>query len=426
MLTRFLRYLYHELAFRHAPGAKGLLRLLRNRKALRHKSRAPRSPRWFFFASALIAIRISAVVLIPFFAWCRAKLGVRRSLWGVTPILTLPLLARCDRLLGHAAETLVLARYHITDAFDWDLSTQQRWIVGKFPDCYPLWAECVFLFALMRFDVFHYFYDRGIMKPAARFGINHRELALLRRYRKQLFTYAYGADVRTREATLATGDWNFCRDCDDPGRYCICNTEELAESMRPVIPVAKAMNAMGDMLIYVPSPNHFNYWPVDTSCFKPFQPRNRAPGARLVLAHAPNHEHFKGTKYLLQAIENLQRKGLALELRRAQHVPNEQVLALFEEVDVVVDQLVGGFFGYTALEAMAVGRPVITYVRSLDLLLPGFPLLNATPDNIEDILEDLYHGKYDLDAVGAAGQAYVADQHSLYSVANRLKRLYEF
>jgi glycosyltransferase involved in cell wall biosynthesis len=126
----------------------------------------------------------------------------------------------------------------------------------------------------------------------------------------------------------------------------------------------------------------------------------------------------------MAALVRLRARGLDIELREVSGVPNEQVLRLFAESDVVVDQLVGGFYGYTALEAMAVGRAVITYVRSDDLLLPGFPLLNATPDTIEQLLQDLYDGRFDLDALGAQGQRYIREQQSIPAVSRRLADMY--
>jgi hypothetical protein len=44
-----------------------------------------------------------------------------RAMWGVTPILTLPLLAKCDRLLGVRSESLVFTVYHTTNSFDINL-----------------------------------------------------------------------------------------------------------------------------------------------------------------------------------------------------------------------------------------------------------------------------------------------------------------
>lgn len=369
-------------------------------------------------------LRVLVPRLAPLLARGRRRRGKLRSLWGVTPILTLPLLARADRLLGIRAETLVYVTYYISKNFDWNLSRVHKWVVQRIPQRYPDFCEVVFLLALLRYDIFHYFYDRGLMAPDRRYGIAARELQYLKEFGKQLYTYAYGADVRERTSTLALGRWNFCAECDDPGKYCICHEGERAASMAPLLPVASAMVAMGDMLTYVPKPYHLNYWPIDVDRFEQATPRRRQPRTRLVVAHAPNHSHFKGSKYLLAAIARLQAEGMQIELKEISGVANEEVLRLFAGADVVVDQLVGGFYGYTALEAMAVGRPVITSVRSTDLLLPGFPLLNATPDTIEQLLRDVYDGRHDLDALGAQGQRYVHEQQSIEAVSRRLASMY--
>jgi hypothetical protein len=37
-------------------------------------------------------------------------------MWAVTPILSLPLLARCDRLLGLRSDSLVFTSYYVTSS----------------------------------------------------------------------------------------------------------------------------------------------------------------------------------------------------------------------------------------------------------------------------------------------------------------------
>src|SRR5438093_11578125 len=51
---------------------------------------------------------------------------VRRSLWAGTPILTLPVKAKAERLLGVQADTLVYQTYYITSDFRYDLSKWNR------------------------------------------------------------------------------------------------------------------------------------------------------------------------------------------------------------------------------------------------------------------------------------------------------------
>jgi hypothetical protein len=357
-------------------------------------------------------------------AW-RRRTGRLRSVWAVTPILTLPLLARADRLLGLRSESMVYVTYYITQGFERRLTRSHDWILRHHPALYRTYCEVVFLLALPRYDIFHYFYDRGLMAPINRYGIHPDEIRLLQATGRQLYTYAYGADVRERESTLALGDWNFCRECADPGLHCVCKANELAASMAPLPKVARAMHAMGDMLTYVPNPNHMHYWPIDMACMPAVTAvRAREPGQPLVVAHAPNHGHFKGTKYVLQAVERLQAEGEQIELRLVQGVPNTEVLRLFAQADVVLDQLVGGFYGYTALEAMALGKPVISYVRSPDLALPGCPIINATPNTITQVLRDLCHGRHDLASLGQRGAAYVRDHNSIEAVARRLADVY--
>ena len=44
----------------------------------------------------------------------RLAAGRGRTLWGITPILTLPLKSRCDQALGFKSETLVFTTYFIS------------------------------------------------------------------------------------------------------------------------------------------------------------------------------------------------------------------------------------------------------------------------------------------------------------------------
>ena len=153
----------------------------------------------------------------------------------------------------------------------------------------------------------------------------------------------------------------------------------------------------------------------------------RAPeGKKLRVGHAPNHPHFKGTAYLLTAIERLRSEGLDIELVRVQGVPNSEVLRLFAGVDIVVEQLIGGFHGYTALEAMALGKPVISYLRTPDMLVNATecPIINANPDTIYEVLKACAEGKHDLPTVGRRGRRYVERFYSQSAVSAALGAMY--
>ncbi|WP_271613700.1 glycosyltransferase [Bradyrhizobium sp. CCBAU 51627] len=356
----------------------------------------------------------------------RLARGTVRTLWASTPILTLPLLARCDRLLGFRSSSLVFNTYYVTRSFDLNLILFEGALrLTRSRPSLALFRWLVFAWALLRFDVFNYFYDRGLLLSDQRYGINPDELDLLSRSGKRLYTYAYGADVRSRELTLALGTPNLCQECPQPGRFCVCTTEMLDSSLKRLAGRATAQIAMGDMTAYVPGCRDIHYWPLDTTKFIANPPTFRL-GETLRIAHAPNHSHFKGTGHLLQAIDRLIAEGEKIELVSIQGVSNKRVLELFSTCHLVADQFVAGFHGYTALEAMAMSRPVLCYLRDDHMMIDPTtcPIIRTSPDEIYGTLRNCLHGTIDLEAIGRSGRRYVERYYSIEAVAARLGRLY--
>lgn len=354
----------------------------------------------------------------------RLAQGTPASLWGITPILTLPMKARADRLLGFYSQSLVFVTYYISRDFDFNLQKTIDRLRRYDDNLIVPWERMLLAWALWRYDVFHFFYDQGLMSRVTRFGVNPRELDLLRAAGKRVYLYAYGADVRRRAPTLELGKWNFCKECPEPGKFCAC-TDDNEPIMAMMSAKATSAVALGDMLVYVPHARNMHYWPIDLARFSALGPP-RIDGP-LRIAHAPNHTHFKGSHYLEATIETLRAQGHAIEYVKVHGVPNHEVIRLFGEADLVADQFIGGAYGYTALEAMACGRPVLTYVRSPDLVeaVDECPMINTTPDTLEEVLLWCLTNRERLAAIGAQGAAYVRRWHGIEAVAERFGRMYE-
>lgn len=367
-------------------------------------------------------------LLVPASRWAsqrRMRRGTIRSLWGVTPILTLPLLARCDRLLGIESRSIVFVTYHVAKGFDINLERYQNFVLTHCPIFYRLFLSLVFAHKMLRYDMFHFFYDRGVLWSDERMGINSTELRSLRESGKTLYTYAYGADVRIQNTTRELGRLNYCMHCPQPLRYCVCDSEVAGRNISAVGRYATAMLAMGDMLAYVPGSRNLHYWPIDTDKIE-YVGVKRDHGRSLRVAHAPNHPEFKGTDYLVSAIERLTREGHAIELVRVTGVSNQRVLELFQQADVIADQFICGFHGYTTLEAMAVGKPVLCYLRDDSMMIDPqhCPIIQADPDAVYDALKACLDGSYDLAEIGWSGRSYVEHYYSIPAVAARLGELY--
>ncbi|MGL1521380.1 glycosyltransferase, partial [Vibrio parahaemolyticus] len=86
---------------------------------------------------------------------------------------------------------------------------------------------------------------------------------------------------------------------------------------------------------------------------------------------------------------------------------------------VVADQFVAGFHGYTALEAMAMAKPVLCFLRSDKMMIDPAtcPIINTRPDEIYNVLKRCLRGELDLNGIGNAGRRYVETHYSLQAVA---------
>lgn len=344
-----------------------------------------------------------------------------RSVWGTTPIINIRNNAKAESLLGIEAETLVFSSYHITKGFTHDFSVFCRFKPLRF-----LWSCLIFPWALLRYDIFHYFFDRGILPSWNRSGIPEIELKILKALRKKVFVYTYGGDVRTRKTTEALGKYNCCMHCPAVGKACVCDEDKHLKNYERVRRYATEIFSMGDMTEYTPgSDNGLFFWPIDIAQVPFFGAGRQKPGP-VKIVHAPNHRHFKGTDYLLRTVDKLKAEGLNLELVLVEKMPNEKALEIYKQADIIACQFIIGWHGFTAIEAMALGKPVICYIRKPEYLLAAeeCPIVSANPDELEAAIRDLAANPEKRSLLGKQGRAYVEKNYSLEAFAERLEKIY--
>jgi hypothetical protein len=353
-----------------------------------------------------------------------------RSLWGITPIIGLPVGVKADRVLGVEAESLVMTTYYCTRNFDISLSHHISTIRATAPASEEAFYWLVLVWAILSYDVFFFYNDRGILPPREftgrlHMGIRQEELALLRRAEKVLYTMPYGADFRTRKQAMSVSRFNFCIDCFDVGKFCFCNDDVWPSVFHTTAAYATAVLGWGLALREVPGSRRADFVVVDTDEIKPNYIAWTA-GRNVRVLHVPNHAHFKGSSYLREAVERLT-VSAPIELKLASGISNTEVLQLMRDCDLVVDQLIGGHFGLTALEAMASGKPVIVYIVNWETVIAPeeCPFINANPDTIFNVLNELVADPTRLVEIGRQSRAYVEKHYSIPALANRLRKLYK-
>jgi hypothetical protein len=150
----------------------------------------------------------------------------------------------------------------------------------------------------------------------------------------------------------------------------------------------------------------------------------RSPRDVPLVVHAPTNRAVKGTHHVLAALDALRAEGVAFELRLVEGLTHDEARRVYAQADLVVDQLLLGWYGGLAVECMALGVPVVAHVRRRDLeVLPpqmaaDLPVVDATPATIRDVLRDLLGPRRgELPELGARSRRYVERWHDPLAIA---------
>jgi len=73
--------------------------------------------------------------------------------------------------------------------------------------------------------------------------------------------------------------------------------------------------------------------------------------------------NIKGSRYIKEALDRLISEGYEIEYLAFDRVPAKEYRFIQLQADIVVEELIRGAWGSTALECIALGKPVITYIR---------------------------------------------------------------
>src|SRR5699024_11742732 len=89
--------------------------------------------------------------------------------------------------------------------------------------------------------------------------------------------------------------------------------------------------------------------------------------------------------------EKLKKECISFDFRFIEGMDHQETMNLLSKADIVIDQLRIGASGYLSTEAMALGKPVICYIREdlVDAYPKDFPIVNAHPNTLKYVLQIL-------------------------------------
>jgi glycosyltransferase involved in cell wall biosynthesis len=284
------------------------------------------------------------------------------------------------RTRGVDAQLVVFNRYKLHPEADVDLRRSGGLLQQQ------LTQARAFARLAPRTDVFHFYFGLTLLPKSIQFP-------LLRALGKRSVMHFLGSDIRGR------------------------SQGELAWAQRAgarVVGSYDAIRWVPDAQVIPPG--------IDLSTIEPVPPTGRD---RPLVVHAPSSRARKGTEHIVAACAELN-----VDLEIVEGLDHREAFERYRRADVIVDQLNAGWYGVFAIEAMALGKPVVTFLhdeavqRTEEAYGVKVPIVNATKETLAAALRPVAESPEERRRVGAASRAYVEQVHDVERVADRLLALY--
>ena len=234
-----------------------------------------------------------------------------------------------------------------------------------------------------------------------------------------LIGHAHGSDLRT---SLNHRVWG--RIVKHNLRHC----DKILVSTPDILGIARKYREDAE---YLPNP-------VDTELFYPKPAAPKGKKKRILIASDSNW-NVKGTDIAIKALSRIRddieisiiKQGkdfdktstlaatLGLSLNILPRIPHEKLCEYYWAADVVIDQFKIGSLGMISLEAIACGRPVITFVSSEFAEYRSFPIKDV---NTEDAIIDAVNAP--LQELWEKEYAYLSMYHKPEKIANKIQLVY--
>lgn len=295
------------------------------------------------------------------------------------------------------------------------------------------------LIAPLRYDVLHYYFGRSFMlwddfgmalgRSAAEDARCLRDVKLARLMGRRTIMTLQGCDARQAGVSNRSNAVTMCKPDGCPAyAACIGGIDETRRAMiDTLLPLMDRVFYLNPELGHVvPQGEFLPYANFDVAGETVTLPE--ADG-RLRILHAPSNSGIKGTPFILAALDRLKDR-FDFELVVVENTPYAEALKLYRSADLVIDQVLAGWYGGFAVELMAMGKPVAAYIRDEDRrfvperMWEQLPIIRIHPGSIEDDLARVLAAPNELRALGARSRAFVERWHDPLKIACALEAVY--
>lgn len=375
-----------------------------------------------------------ALCVFPLLFLCLVVKKRRKELlWGPVPIISNKYWSQAMRDAGWDSKTLMYAYYGgINKREDYDLLFEDvvpRWVFPRIVRS-ALAKYFALLYMIRNASVVHLPFSGG---PLGDTRLWRLEAYLFRRAGIRTVVMAYGADA-----------YLYSQVSDPSLRHgLLLSYPQFARAESRIARRVRYWTERADIILCHFMIDGMSRWDVlvysavsiDTEKWTPKPTRSRYNGVDgpVKVIHTPNHRGYKGTEFLIQAVEELRAEGLKVELVLLEGVQNSEVRRLMQEADILAEQCIATCYALSAIEGMASGLPVMSNLESENYtrvfrryaFLNECPIVSTSPETLKRNLRTLITNPDLREQLGRAGRQYVEKYHSYETTQYLFGSIYE-
>ncbi len=378
----------------------------------------------FGFRAMLEIAALPALIVVSVAARCRTKpidVGL-----GPEPLVNNIYHKKALESFGYLAQTFASHVYFITDRFDvlpQAILQRMNWVPGRIQA--TLFSCVLFAMTVFRYKCVYLYFSGGPLGLST-LWLWRIEPLLYRLANTTVVVMPYGSDIQemSRSPNLL-----FKHALAQEYRSHRLRRGRIAENIDLWTRWADHVISGCEWVYYM---YHWDtlmiaHFSIDVETWKPLggdSERINRSGALRIL-HAPNHRMIKGSQRFIDSVNELRDEGVEVELVILEKVPNDHIRDVMASVDVIADQLVVGWYAMFAIEGMAMGKPVLCYLRDdleelfihAGLLERGeIPIVRCSSSSVKEEIRRLASDRQVLREIGKRSREYVLKHHSTEAV----------
>ncbi len=145
--------------------------------------------------------------------------------------------------------------------------------------------------------------------------------------------------------------------------------------------------------------------------------------------HAPSSPNIKGSEYVIDAFKRLETEGVSFTPILLENIPNQEILKIIEDADIVIDQLLIPGGGKLSTEALAYGKVVLSnmsygnYYQGVNI--DNCPIIDVCPNTIYDVLKNTILDLNFRTSLSMQGKKYVEQHLDTTILVKKIVALFE-